>query len=77
MNEMIEFLFQHGFKPIHICRVPKILLHGVETTRKRLKELEAKGMQLDSLYILTKSQRQYMQYYESLGKTGKNKLKNT
>ncbi|XP_018578179.1 transcription termination factor, mitochondrial [Anoplophora glabripennis] len=77
MNEMIEFLFKHGFKPIHICRIPKILLHGVETTRKRLKELEATGMQLDSLYLLTKSQRQYLQYYELLVKSGKNKLKNT
>ncbi|KAJ8951185.1 hypothetical protein NQ314_007725 [Rhamnusium bicolor] len=76
MNEMIDFLFAHGFKPIHICRVPKILLHSVDTTRNRLRELEAQGMHLDTLYILTKSQKQYMQYYESLTKSNKNKLKN-
>ncbi|KAJ8949593.1 hypothetical protein NQ317_007847 [Molorchus minor] len=39
MNEMIDFLYKQGFQPIHMRRVPKILLHSVETTKKRLKEL--------------------------------------
>ncbi|KAJ8920778.1 hypothetical protein NQ315_004919, partial [Exocentrus adspersus] len=76
LNEMIDYLFKCGFKPIHICRVPKILLHSVDTTRKRLKELHAKGMHLDSLHILTKSRKQYMQYCESLIKAS-NKLKSS
>lgn len=66
MQEMLDFLYTKGFKPIHIYRVPKILLHSVKTVSKRLKEIETENIQLDSLYMLTKSQKQYQQYYESL-----------
>lgn len=72
MQEIIDFLYLKGFKPIHIRKIPKILLHSVETTRKRLREMEAVDMHIDSLYMLTKSQKQYQQYYESLLKS-KNK----
>lgn len=72
---MIDFLYNQGFSPIHIIKVPKILLHSVETTRKRLLELEALGFKVDSLSVLTKSQKQYMMYYENLVKC--NKSKNT
>lgn len=76
MKEILDFLFSQGFKPSQICRVPKILLHSVETTKQRLKELEPFGKHLDSLYLLTKSKKQYMQYFESLVKTS-NKAKST
>ncbi|XP_023012057.2 mitochondrial transcription termination factor [Leptinotarsa decemlineata] len=65
MNEIIDFLLNNGFKPVHICRTPKILLHRVETIEKRLKEMEDLGIQTDALYVLTKSQKQYMQIIES------------
>lgn len=75
LQDIIDFLYSEGFKPYHICRVPKILLHSVETTRKRIRELEKQGMKMDSLHMLTKSQKQYMQYYEALVKGNKNKMK--
>ncbi|KAG5889013.1 hypothetical protein JTB14_033942 [Gonioctena quinquepunctata] len=75
MNEIIDFLLLYGFKPIQICRTPKILLHSVETIKKRLKEMEALGMQLDTLYVLTKSQKQYNQVLETLI-ANKSKIKN-
>lgn len=78
MKEILDFLFSQGFKPLQICRVPKILLHSVETTKQRLKELQQYGKHLDSLYLLTKSKKQYMQCLEGLvkGKTN-NKTKST
>lgn len=74
MKEIIDFLYNDGYTPIHIVRNPKILLHSVETTRKRLKELEEQGVKVESLHILTKSQKQYMNYYDSLVKSSKNKM---
>lgn len=67
LREIIDFLYGEGFTAQHIIRLPKILLHSVATSRKRLRELEdlPGGHKLDSVHILTKSQRQYMQYYES------------
>ncbi|XP_065163916.1 transcription termination factor, mitochondrial [Atheta coriaria] len=75
MKEIIDFLYAEGFKPYHIRRVPKILLHSVQTTKKRIRELERQGVKMDSLYMLTKSQRQYMQYYQALVKSNANKVK--
>lgn len=74
MKEIIDFLFAQGFQPPQICRVPKIFLHSVETMKKRLKELEPYGRHLDSLYMLTKSKKQYTQFLETLEK-GSKKLK--
>lgn len=73
MQEMLDFLYTKGFKPIHIYRVPKILLHSVTTVGKRLKEIENHQIKLDSLYMLTKSQKQYQQYYEALLRNKKSK----
>lgn len=73
-KEILDFLFAQGFKPSQICRVPKILLHSVETTKQRLKELEPYGKHLDSLYLLTKSKKQYTQCLEMLVKSS-NKTK--
>lgn len=71
IKEVLDFLFEQGFQPFQIYRVPKILLHSVETTKKRLKELEPYGRHLDSLYAMTKSKKQYMQFYETLVKSRK------
>ncbi|KAF5273588.1 hypothetical protein FQR65_LT04586 [Abscondita terminalis] len=77
IKEIIDFLLGYGFTPLHIVKNPKILLHSVETTAKRLKQLESEGLKLDTLYILTKSQKQYLTYYENLVKANKNKIKET
>lgn len=62
INEMIDFLMCNGFKPYHICRTPKILLHSVDTIRARLKLIQEEGKQLNSLSICTKSNKQFMNY---------------
>lgn len=71
IQEMLDFLYTKGFKPIHVYRMPKILLHSVTTIRKRLTEIEKENIELDSLYMLTKSQKQYKQYYEALVRSKK------
>ncbi|CAH0557011.1 unnamed protein product [Brassicogethes aeneus] len=73
MEEIINFLYNQGFKPKHIRNCPKILLHSVETTKNRLKQLEAQGMFLESLSVLTKSQKQYLTFYDGLVKQNKMK----
>ncbi|XP_044267641.1 transcription termination factor, mitochondrial [Tribolium madens] len=74
LKELIDLLYAEGFQPQQIIRVPKILVHSVETTRKRLQQLTEKGIKIDTLSLLTKSQNQFMQYYEALLKN-KNKSK--
>lgn len=71
VKETLDFLFSEGFKPHHICRSPKILMHSVETMKARLTELKPYGKELDSLYMLTKSKRQFTQFVESLEKSRK------
>ncbi|XP_018321945.1 transcription termination factor, mitochondrial isoform X2 [Agrilus planipennis] len=66
LNEIIDYLLSKGFQHYHIVRAPKILLHSLETTKLRLEELAKIGIKVESLYILTKSQKQFLQYYESL-----------
>jgi len=65
MNEMIDFLCNNGFTPSQISRFPKVLLHSSKTAEIRLKEITGLGKKPDSLYVLTKSQRQYLQYLEN------------
>lgn len=66
--QTIDFLYKYGFTSQQICRIPKILLHSTKTTEKRIKELTSVGVSLRqiNLYVLTKSQKQYMQYFESM-----------
>lgn len=69
---MINLLYRHGYKPAQICKVPKILLHSCKTTEVRLKQLTALGEKPDSLYVLTKSQKQYQLHIENLVKSNNN-----
>ncbi|KAL1491131.1 hypothetical protein ABEB36_011773 [Hypothenemus hampei] len=71
MNVTIDYLLKEGFTSLQICRIPKILLHSVKTTETRLKQLIALGRRPDSLYILTKSQKQYMQHVDNLIKSAR------
>lgn len=74
INEMVDFLLCKGFKPLHICRTPKILLHSVDTIKTRLKLLEDQGKQLNSLSVCTKSKKQFTNFLESI-KSNNNKNK--
>lgn len=66
INEMVDFLLCTGFKPVHICRTPKILLHSVDTIKTRLKLLDEQGKQLNSLSVCTKSKKQFSNFLESI-----------
>ncbi|XP_030753578.1 transcription termination factor, mitochondrial [Sitophilus oryzae] len=69
LRETIDFLYKHGFTSTHICRVSKILLHSKKTTEKRIKSLATLGVKSVSLYILTKSQKQYEEHIDNLLKS--------
>ncbi|GJQ70569.1 hypothetical protein Trydic_g22968 [Trypoxylus dichotomus] len=66
MAEIIDYLYNLGIQPTHICITPKILLHSVETMKKRVKELQEQGVHVDNLRLLTKSQKQYRAYYNKV-----------
>lgn len=66
ISDIINFLYSKGFQAHHIYRVPKILVHSVETTKKRLEKIENEGIKIDSLYMLTKSQTQFMKIFEAM-----------
>ncbi|KRT85373.1 hypothetical protein AMK59_2072, partial [Oryctes borbonicus] len=44
MDEIIDYLYSLNIHPAHICITPKILLHSVETMKKRVQELHDQGV---------------------------------
>lgn len=76
IDEIITYLYEFQFKPIQICVSPKILLHSVDTVKKRVQELQKEGVHIDNLNILIKTQKKYAVYYNKLVSTNKKKLKN-
>lgn len=75
IDETIDYLYSLGMKPIQICITPKVFLHSVETTKKRVQELQEQGVYIDNLRLLTKSQKQYQVYYNKLVSANKKKLR--
>lgn len=75
MDEIIDFLYEQGFKPFQICITPKIILHSVETMKKRIQELQRQGVYVDNLSVLTKTQKQYQLYLNKLVSENGKKLK--
>lgn len=65
INKIVDFLLCNGFNTVHVCRTPKILLHSSDTIKARLKVLEDQGTQLNSLTVLTKSKKQFLQFLDS------------
>lgn len=68
INLMIDLLYKYGFTSVHICRVPKVLLHSRKTSEMRLKQLKAFGKLQDRLYMLIKSRKQYLNQLDNLVK---------
>lgn len=62
MKEMIDYLYEQGYTPDHLCRVPRILAHSLETTKSRINQLKEFGFFQPSLAILCKSKRDYDKY---------------
>lgn len=68
MKVIMDYLFQQGYTPGHICRVPRILIHSLETTKSRLIQLKHLGYVPPSLAILCKSKRDYDKYIKKYNK---------
>ncbi|VEN43518.1 unnamed protein product [Callosobruchus maculatus] len=59
LNSIIEYLVENGFSTSQICSNPRILLHSLETIKKRMERLKALGTQPDFLSVLTRSQKNF------------------
>ena len=54
-----------GFDRYEIAQVPRILCHGLETTKERLEELKKMGCRPSSLVILCRSKREYEKFVKA------------
>ncbi|XP_054167115.1 uncharacterized protein LOC128964491 [Oppia nitens] len=75
LSEKLSFLFKKGFTAYHIIDTPKILFHSVDTLVHRIKELEKINIHLNSLKILTLSEKEYqklIQQFKSVKLNGYN-----
>jgi hypothetical protein len=66
LKEVFDFVYAEGYTPQHVCQVPRILFHSLETTKSRLSELRGMGYNPHTLMALCKSKRQYTQFTEQL-----------
>jgi hypothetical protein len=66
LKEILDFVYGEGYTPQHVCHVPRILLHSIETTKTRLTELRDLGYNPPSLIVLCKSKREYAKFLERL-----------
>jgi hypothetical protein len=66
LKEILDFLYREGFTPQHVCQVPRILCHSLETTKSRLAELREIGYNPSTLIVLCRSKRQYAQFLEQV-----------
>lgn len=58
-------LDEAGFSEHHIAQVPRILCHGLDTTKKRLEELKSIDCIPTSLVIVCRSQKEYQKFVDS------------
>lgn len=66
LKEVFDFVYAEGYTPQHVCQVPRILFHSLETTKSRLLELRDLGYNPHTLMVLCKTKRQYKQFVEQL-----------
>ncbi|XP_021916268.1 transcription termination factor, mitochondrial isoform X2 [Zootermopsis nevadensis] len=66
LKEILDFLYREGYTSQHICQVPRILCHSLETTKSRLAQLRELGFNPTSLIVLCKSKREYAQFLEQV-----------
>lgn len=72
MKEMLDFIYAQGYTPAHVCRVPRILIHSLETTKIRVQQLKQIGYTPPSLAILCKSKRDFDKILKKYAKHKKN-----
>jgi hypothetical protein len=71
LKEILDFVYREGYTSQHVCHVPRILCHSLETTKSRLAELRKIGYNPSTLIVLCKSRRQYAQFLEQVTKKKK------
>ncbi|KAJ4436334.1 hypothetical protein ANN_18965 [Periplaneta americana] len=64
LKDVLDFVYEEGYTPQHVCQVPRILLHSLETSKARLRELRDHGYNPPTLIVLCKSRREYKQFLE-------------
>jgi mTERF len=75
IKDILDYLLNEaGFEAHHIAQVPRILCHGLETTKARLDELQALfGYRPSTLVTLCKSKREYEKLLNALTETAERK----
>ncbi|XP_036321751.1 transcription termination factor, mitochondrial [Rhagoletis pomonella] len=60
VKEVLDYLLnEEGFTRHEIANVPRILCHGLKTTKQRIEELKSYGCRPSSLVIVCRSKREY------------------
>lgn len=59
MKEILDYLYEQSYMPMHVYRVPRILVHSQETTKARIQQLKELGFLPPSLAIFCKSKRDF------------------
>lgn len=59
MKEILDYLYEQGYTPVHVCRVPRILVHSQETTKARIQSFKELGYLPPSLAMFCKSKRDF------------------
>jgi hypothetical protein len=63
VKEVLDYLLEEEkFEPIEVLSVIRILVHSLETTKQRLKELKAIGCRPSTLTIVCRSQNEYAKF---------------
>ncbi|XP_050321838.1 transcription termination factor, mitochondrial [Bactrocera neohumeralis] len=66
IKEVLDYLLNEaGFTRHEIANVPRILCHGLDTTKQRIEELKSYGCRPTSLVIVCRSKREYEKFVKS------------
>jgi len=66
LNEMIQFLYSHGFTASQIIEAPRVLGHSVETIDERIIELSSYGYSPQFLNVLCQTSTNYASFIRRL-----------
>ncbi|XP_053957438.1 transcription termination factor, mitochondrial [Anastrepha ludens] len=66
IKEVLDYLLlEAGFTAHEIANVPRILCHGLETTKQRIEELKSYGCRPSTLVIVCRSKREYDKFVKT------------
>lgn len=65
IKEILDYLLiEQKYEPFHVARCLKVLLHSLDTTKKRMEELKSHGCRPKSLVIFCNSQNAYNDFLQ-------------